>query len=88
MRLFALYSLDKRMLALMLTSFVLALTISGYILASMLSKNQGVSLHGTLLNYLLNADSDGNEFTIRWNVLLSNEPPTKILPVLGTVDSF
>jgi hypothetical protein len=41
LRLYALYSLDKRMLAAVIFVFTIALTISGYILVSVLSKTAG-----------------------------------------------
>ncbi len=53
MRLYALYSLNKRMLAVVITSFVISLSVSGYILSSILSKISGMfKMHyRTLLDY-------------------------------------
>lgn len=44
-RLYALYSLDKRVLAFMLACFTLSMTASAYIMGSVLSKLTGTPLH-------------------------------------------
>ena len=55
MRLYALYSLDKRILGVVMACFVVALSISGYILSSTLSKlTRGVLRYRILLSYSLN----------------------------------
>ena len=87
MRLYALYSLDKRVVVLMLTSFTLALTISGYILF-VLSKPMRMLYHRIIHNYSLNPNSGGSRFAIRWNVLLSFASHSNTLLVLDTVDGF
>lgn len=51
MRLYALYSLNKKLLAAVISSFVISLSVSGYILFTILSKISGMFKlhHGTLL---------------------------------------
>jgi len=89
MRLYALYSLDKRMLAVVVASFVAALTVSGYILTSILSKVKGTfKLEYRTLDWTIRILSVGRKFAIWWDALLCPLCPSNILLVLDPVDGF
>ena len=88
MRLYALYSLNKKLLASLLVCFMTSLGVSGYIMAIIHSKVRSTSCRRTLFKNILNSDSGGVAFATRWNDLLSNKPHSDILHVLDTVDCF
>jgi len=88
-RLYALYSLDKKVLAFMLTCFTLSVAASAYIMGSVLSRLTSMSLYRihftrTVIQ-LRPSDSAGNIFAICRNVLLGIERRFELLHVLDTI---
>jgi len=89
MRLYAMYSLNKRLLAMLIVCFVVSIGVSGHIMASIMSEVTSTSsLLATILNHVLNSDSGAIPFATWWNDLLSIESQTNILHGLDTLDCF
>ena len=91
MRLYALYSLDKKILGVVMACFVAALSISGYILAVTLSKLTRGMLRYRNPSRVYSpkpSDSDSGKFAAWRDALLCRLPRSNILLVLGAVDGF
>ena len=84
MRLYALFSLDKRVLALMLTCFVMSTSTSAYVLNSVLSKITGMFIGPKVNAVVLIQGSFSNPSTNRRNVLRSIAGFFKFLFILDT----